>query len=136
MKKNSIGYWEDADWPLDFTTMDNTAEFTAGAAMDDSAPEKLVIASFRMTPNELKAVAEKTTGREFTMNPMGTRESLKEFTRKMRAENPAGEKEVFPGWQQSQYLLSMFTAKPVTLDNDRYGGINWTPAKEILASMS
>ena len=47
IKDKSIAYWGDkADWKLDFTTMDDTAAFTAEVALDDSAPRNLQIASF------------------------------------------------------------------------------------------
>ena len=136
LPNNSISYWEDAHWPIDFTTMDNTAEFTAAAALDEATPEKLVIASFRITPTELKAMAEKTTGRNFTLNRMGSRAELTASIRQNRAEHPEGEKELYPPWQQMQYLLSMFSAKAVDLANDRYAGIHWTPASSILSAIA
>lgn len=136
LPNNSVSYWEDAHWPIDFTTMDNTAEFTAAAALDDTTPEKLVIASFRVTPMELKELAEKTTGRDFTINRLGSRAELTASIRQNRAEHPAGEKELYPPWQQMQYLLSMFSAPAVALANDRYTDIHWTPATAILAAMA
>ncbi|CAA9272919.1 MAG: Isoflavone reductase homolog P3 [uncultured Adhaeribacter sp.] len=136
LQNNSISYWEDANWPIDFTTMDNTAEFTAAAALDEATPEKLVIASFRITPTELKELAEKTTGRDFTIQRMGSRAELTVSIRQNRAEHPEGEKELYPQWQQMQYLLSMFSAQAVDLANDRYTGIHWTPASAILSAMA
>ncbi len=136
LKNNSVSYWEDADWPIDFTTMDNTAAFTAGAAIDESTPKKLNIASFRITPNGLQALAEKTFKRQFPIKNMGSRSELTAFIRNMRKEQPDGEKELYPQWQQMQYLLSMFSAKAVELDNNRYTGIDWTPASAALAALS
>ena len=49
IKQQQVGYWEDADWKIDFTTMDNTAAFTAAAALDPTTPRFLRIASF---PNQ------------------------------------------------------------------------------------
>lgn len=136
LKNNMIGYWENADWPIDFTTMDNTAAFTAAAAIDDSTPAKLNIASFRITPNELKALADKTLGRQFSIKYMSSRSNLTAYARNMRKEQPGGEKELYPQWQQMQYLLSMFSAEAVDLDNDRYAGIDWTSAADFLAALS
>jgi uncharacterized protein YbjT (DUF2867 family) len=56
-KQQQVGYWEDADWRIDFTTMADTATFTAAAALDDAAPRWLRIASFQHSPRELAVVA-------------------------------------------------------------------------------
>ena len=135
LKNRSVGYWEDADWPLDFTTMDNTAEFTAAAALDESAPQKLHIAGIRITPNELQVLAGKITGKPFALKFMGSRVDFTAHVRQARAAHPAGEQELYASWQQMQYLLSMFTAPPLALDNDRYPGIKWTDASTFLASL-
>jgi hypothetical protein len=46
-----IAYYEGKeDWKIDFTTMDDTAAFTAMAAIDESAPRSLRMASFRVSP--------------------------------------------------------------------------------------
>jgi len=37
-KKKVVGYSEDPDWHMDFTTMDDTGTFSAAAALDSSAP--------------------------------------------------------------------------------------------------
>jgi len=53
-----VSYWENADQRLDFTTMDNTAAFTAAAALDPSAPRILRIAGDQKSARELATVAE------------------------------------------------------------------------------
>ncbi len=135
LKNKKVGYWEDAHWPIDFTTMDNTAEFTAAAAMDASTPKKLLIAGIRITPGELKALAEKITGAQFSLQHMGSREDLTALTRKLRAAHPEGEQNLYADWQQMQYLLSMFTAPAMDLDNNRYPTIHWTGAEEFLSML-
>ena len=51
LKKKSVGYWSnDSDWHLDFTNIDDTAAFTAAAALDFSAPRYLRIAGFQVSP--------------------------------------------------------------------------------------
>jgi uncharacterized protein YbjT (DUF2867 family) len=135
LKNSTVGYLEDADWPIDFTTMDNTAAFTAAAALDESTPEKLHIAGIRITPNQLKVLAEKITGKPFEMKFLGSRAEFTAHVRKERAAHPEGEQELYASWQQMQYLLSMFSAPPLALDNDRYPGIEWTNAAKFLASL-
>lgn len=52
VKNYSVGYWgENPDWKVDFTTMDNTADYTAAAAINPSTPRILRIASFQISPN-------------------------------------------------------------------------------------
>ena len=68
LKNKTVGFWgDDPDWKLDFTTMDNTAVFTAAAALDPNAPAKLHIASFQVSPNELAALATEITRTEFVV---------------------------------------------------------------------
>ena len=135
LKNRSVGYLEDAEWPIDFTTMDNTAEFTAAAALDASTPKKLNIAGIRITANELKVLAEKITGKPFDLKYMGSRADFAAYVRQERAAHPEGEQELYASWQQMQYLLGMFSAPPVALDNTRYPGIKWTNAAKFLAAL-
>ena len=37
-KNKTVAYWEKPDWKIDFTSMNDTATFTAAAALDISAP--------------------------------------------------------------------------------------------------
>ena len=47
-----------------------------------------------------------------------------------------GEKELYPAWQGMQYMRNMFDgrAKLEPLDNDRYPGICWTTARDVLSA--
>lgn len=66
-QKKTVGYWSDPDWKIDFTTMDNTAAFTADAALDSSSPRLLKIASFQISPNELVSLTGDLTGEPFKL---------------------------------------------------------------------
>lgn len=135
LKDRSIGYWgEKADWKLDFTTMDNTAAFTAEVALDDSAPRDLQIASFQISPNELWADAKEVTGQEFKLFQMSSLEDFAGFIQKQRADNPAGENELYAKWQQSQYMYSMFSTHHSQLANSRYENLTWTTGLEYIKS--
>ncbi|RYC68571.1 MULTISPECIES: aromatic alcohol reductase [Spirosoma] len=133
-EKKQVTYWEDADWRIDFTTMDNTAAYTAEAALDASTPRILRIASFQISPNELAAVAGEMTGQRFEVVRLGSRDELAAYNQRERAAHPEGEQEVYPSWQQSQYMHSMFSAQNQPLDNDRYPAIQWTSVQEILSA--
>ena len=50
-----VSYWGDADQKLDFTTMDDTAMFTAAAALDPAAPAILRIAGDEISPERSRA---------------------------------------------------------------------------------
>jgi nucleoside-diphosphate-sugar epimerase len=132
LQDKTVGYWEDADAQLDFTTMDDTAAFTAAAALDDDAPKVTHIASFRLTPTDLAVVAGEATDSQFAPVRMGSLENLRAYNQQERAAHPEGENELYPAWQQSQYMQSMFTAVLQPLDNNRYPGIAWTSAEALM----
>ena len=132
-KKQQVGYWEDADWRIDFTTMDDTAAYTAAAALDATTPRLLRIASFQISPRELSVAAEAAKHRPFPLVRLGTRAELAAQIVQVRAANPAGEQELYANWQQMQYILSMFSVTNDPLDNARYPDLTWTSAHAVLA---
>ncbi len=135
LKNKSIGYWDNPDWKVDVTTMDDTASYVANVAMDEQTPEKLLIAGFQISPKELKQVAEDVFGAPFNLTNLGSVADLGAKNRKERAEHPEGENEVYASWQGSQYLHSMFSTHHDHLDNDRYPDATWTGAKEVLSAI-
>ena len=133
-KKKQVGYWEDPDWRIDFTTVADTAAFTAAAALDASTPRFLRIASFQISPNELAAAAEQVSGTPFAVVRLGSRADLAAYNQRERAAHPEGEQELYPRWQQSQYIYSMFSVQNDPLDNDRYPDVQWTSVQDVLTS--
>lgn len=127
-------YWENADQLLDFTTIDNTAEFTAAAALDPSTPRFLRIAGDQVTARGLAEVASEVTGREFKLLRAGSLRRLALLIRVFRTLSPQ-ETALYPPWQGMQYFHNMFSgcAKLEPLDNDRYPDIRWTAVKQLLA---
>lgn len=129
--KKTVAYYDDkADWEIDFTTMDDTAAFTAKAAVDESAPRYLNIASFRVSPNDLVRLSEKYKGAKFELVHMGSMEDFSTYNKTQRAAQPEGENELYSKWQQSQYLYSMFLVHHAKLDNNRYEGLSWSPVEK------
>jgi hypothetical protein len=135
LKDKNVGYWHDENWMLDFTTMDNTAAFTAEVALDEDAPFALHIASFRTSPAQLAATLTNIMHTHFPTVRMGSLEELVAYNHRERAAHPEGENELYPTWQQGQYMQSMYTAQPPQLDNDRYPGIEWTNAETFLGKL-
>jgi uncharacterized protein YbjT (DUF2867 family) len=137
VKNSSVGYWGDkSDWKIDFTTMDDTADYTAAAAIDPSTPKILRIASFQISPNELIAAGTEVKKTEFKLIPMGSMEDFSASNKQERSANPEGEKELYPSWQGKQYLHSMFGVQNTPLDNDRYSDIHWTSAIDVISKIS
>jgi len=125
--QKTVAYYGDkADWKIDFTTMDDTAAFTAEVAIDVNTPRYLHIASFQVSPNDLVNLSEQEKGSKFKLVDMGSMEGFSAYNKMQRAAHPEGEDELYPKWQQSQYIYSMFAAHHVSLDNDRYKGMSWS----------
>jgi len=66
-KRKRVLYWGNADQRMDFTTKDDTAAFTASAALDLSTPRFLRIAGDQISARELVAVANEVTGKKFRL---------------------------------------------------------------------
>ncbi len=135
LKDKSIAYWgEKRDWKLDFTTMDDTAAFTAEVALDDDAPKDLQIASFQISPNMIWNNVKEATGQEFKIHQLSSLEDFLQFIKKQRADNSSGENELYAKWQQSQYMYSMFTTHHHQLSNEHYKNLTWTTGLDYIKS--
>jgi nucleoside-diphosphate-sugar epimerase len=134
-KRKRVLYWGDADQRMDFTAIDDTAAFTASAALDPSTPRFLRIAGNQLSARELTAVVSDVTGKEFRLFRAGGLGMLGALIKVARTVAP-GEKELYPAWQGMQYMRNMFDgrAKLEPLDNDRYPGIRWTTARDLLSA--
>jgi nucleoside-diphosphate-sugar epimerase len=134
-KIRRVLYWGRADQPLDFTTIADTAAFTAAAALDHTTPRYLRVAGEVATVRDLQKAAAEATGRRFGRLRAGGLWLLKLMIKLTRRFAPAP-KEVFPPWQGMQYLHNMFTGLPklAPLDNDRYPEMRWTKVREVLAT--
>ena len=128
-------YWANADQRMDFTTIDDTAAFTARAAIDPTTPRFLRIAGDQLSARELAAVASEVTGEKFRLLRAGGLGVLGVLIKVARRLAPA-EEESFPAWQGMQYMHNMFDgrAKLAPLDNDRYPDLRWTTAREVLST--
>jgi len=133
-KWNRVVYWGDADQRMDFTTMDDTAAFTAAAALDSSAPRLLRIAGDQISARGLLSAASDATGEPFRLFRAGGLGRLQAVITVARAVFPA-RTVLYPPWQGMQYLHNMFSGLAVLdpLDNDRYPRTRWTTARDVLA---
>ena len=135
LKNHSAGYLgTDPDWKIDFSTMENTADYTAAAALDSETPRVLRIAGFQVSPKDLAAIGEQITDRKFKLISLGSLDEFAAAIKKDRAAQPASETELFPEWQIKQYQHAMFSVRHETLDNNRYADVRWTGAKEAISN--
>ena len=132
-KYNRIFFWGNPDQKMDFTTIKNTAQYTAEAALDNTTPRWLRIAGEEASMRDIKDIATKTWHKEFNfLRPGGLKvfQGLIAITKAMAPEK----KQAFPAWQGMQYLHDMLTGIPkhAELDNDRYPGISWDSISSVL----
>jgi nucleoside-diphosphate-sugar epimerase len=133
-KLKRVVYWGSADQRMDFTTVDDTAAFTARAALDPSTPRFLRIAGDVLSARELSAVASEVTGTRFRLLRAGSLGMLGAMIKIARTIAPA-ENELYPAWQGMQYMRNMLDgrAKLAPLDNGRYPDMRWTGVRDVLA---
>jgi nucleoside-diphosphate-sugar epimerase len=134
-KVRRVVYWGDADQLLDFTTMDDSAQFIAEAALDSSTPRFLRIAGDQISARGLADVAREVTGKKFRLFRAGSLrryEILIKIARSLFPQKGA----LYPAWQGMQYMHNMFSgrAKLEPLDNERYPGMRWTTVRDVLAA--
>ena len=127
-------YWQDPYVRFPLTTKDDTAAFTAAAALDPDAPRDLHIAGSSVSARDLVRIMEEVTGERYKLFRAGTLRGLSRLIGITRTLFPQ-RGEVFPAWQGMQYLHNMFAglAPAEGTDNDRYPGISWTRAEDLLA---
>ncbi|WP_276498929.1 NmrA family NAD(P)-binding protein [Pontibacter litorisediminis] len=132
-----VMYYGSADQLMDFTTIQNTSEYTAAAALDPTTPRYLRIAGDVLSAKGLCEAASKATGEEFKLLRVGGLGLLNTLIKVTKALTPRS-KEVFPAWQGMQYMRDMFSGLPklAPLDNGRYPEIRWTSVAEVLAKRS
>lgn len=132
-KQKLVLYWGDANRRWDFTTMDDTAAYTAHVAHDTNTPRYLHIAGDRISPTEIRGVASKVTGDKFKLIRTGGQRLLGLIIKIARKFAPAKD-DLYPAWQGMQYMHNMIDerSKINRLDNDRYPGMHWTTVKELL----
>jgi uncharacterized protein YbjT (DUF2867 family) len=125
-KINRVLYWENPEVLIDFTSIDNTAAFTAEVALDANSPAILRIAGEQISASGLVNKASKISNLKFKLLRGGSLNRLKNIIHIVKAISPKTDSP-FPIWQGMQYLYCMFegSGRLVTLDNNRYPGLEW-----------
>ncbi|MFM2267762.1 MAG: hypothetical protein RL757_1203 [Bacteroidota bacterium] len=132
-KPKRLLYWGDADHLLGFTTVADTARYTAHVALDDESPRYLRIAGSQISPRGIRKIVEAQTGSAWSFWRTGGAGRLGRIIKITRFFSPSTT-ELYPAWQGMQYMHNMIDvrARINHLDNDRYPSIRWTTVEELL----
>ena len=127
-------YWRSADQPLDFTTKDDVAAYTAAAAFDEAAPRMLRIAGDTVTVREIARILTGLSGASYKplgAGGIGVMGAMIRLTRLLAPQRDV----TFPPWQGMQYMRDMFSGagKLHPLDNHRYPDLRWTRIADHLS---
>lgn len=131
-KSRKVAYIGQTTQLLDFTTMVDTAAYTAAVAADPNpTPNFLRIASDTVNVKDIAQAQTNVEGTQYKPSWMGTVGSMEFMIRVMRLFG--GENDVFPAWQGMQYMANMFSGagKLDPLDNDRYPDLTWTKVEDF-----
>lgn len=135
-KRKLVLYWGDAEHKMAFTTMDDTAEYTANAAMDSSTPRYLRIAGDQVSPHDIRKIMDGVTGEKYRMLKTGVPGLLSMIITVTKLLSP-GKTDLYPAWQGMQYMRNMIDerANLESTDNNRYEGMKWSTVKELISRL-
>ena len=125
--------WGNADQRIDFTTMDDTAAFTASAALDPHTPRYLHIVGNQISLREIASMAGEVTDEKYRLLRPGGLGLLSTLITATRFFAPAKD-EIYPAWQGMQYMRDMLDGRAMTksADNARYPMAHWHTLKDVL----
>jgi len=134
-KFHKVLYWGNPLQKMDFTTMDDTATFTAKVAMDETSPRYLRIAGDQLNVKEIAAIMTELSGKKFGLIKAGGVGFLNMMIKIGKTFVPA-ENDLYPAWQGMQYMRDMIEGRVdiTNHDNNRYPDIKWTSIKDVLSA--
>lgn len=134
-KFHKVLYWGNPQQKMDFTTMDNTATFTAKVAMDEASPRYLRIAGDQLNIEEIAAIMTQLSGKKYGLIKAGGVGFLNMMITIGKTFAPA-DNDLYPAWQGMQYMRDMVEGKVdiSNHDNNRYPEIKWTSIKDVLSA--
>ena len=133
-KINKVLCWGNPNQLMDWTTIDDTARYTAFTALDPKTPRFLKIAGDQVSANILAEIMTRLSGKKYKVLKPGGLRLLNLFIALTKRLTPTTD-EVFPPWQGMQYMRDQFQglAKFDHLDNERYP-IKWTTTQDVLTA--
>lgn len=135
VKQKLVIYWGNANQKMGFTSLDNTAAYTASVALDSESPRYLRIAGDFITPKEIQSVVNELAPVKFRLLKTGGLGLLSFLIRVAKTMAP-GKTELYPAWQGMQYMRNMMDKRCPVLgdDNKRYPDLKWTSVKELISA--
>jgi hypothetical protein len=133
--KRRVAYFGSPDTVMEFTTWKDTAEYTAAVALDPNpTPRKLLVAGLRLTPKQAQQLAARVTGVDFELKRMMSVGTLRAVIALVKFFKPGKQDDPMPLWvgMQYAYCMALGVASPEHLDNDRYPGLRWTGADDVI----
>jgi uncharacterized protein YbjT (DUF2867 family) len=118
---NRILCWGDRNQKMDWTSIDDTALYTAYVALDKSTPRFLKIAGDELSAKDLAQTMTELTGKSYQILQPGGLTLFKGMIGMTKFLSPGAGKK-YPSWQGMQYMHSMYSGKSKFdhLDNQRY----------------
>jgi len=132
VEKQTACVWGDGKQPMDWTTYEDTARYTAEAAVDDQPlPRKFSVAGNVVDFAHLVQEYEAGSGKKLKVERLGSIEDLSTRIAELQKANPQNLFAYLP----LMYLRSMLTGegKLDALMNDRYPSIRPTTVREYVA---
>lgn len=118
---NRILCWENPNQLLDWTSIDDTALYTAHAILEESTPRFLKISGDQVSANSLAKIMHELTGNNYKVLNAGSLNTLKTIIRITKSVS-FDKNKTYPAWQGMQYMHNMYKGdcKFGELDNNRY----------------
>jgi nucleoside-diphosphate-sugar epimerase len=127
--RGTFSYWGDGDQPCDFTTVADTAAYTAAVALDPGTAGRPVrVAGDVLSMKEFHAAVERGSGHRLELRNQGSVEDLAAEIRRRKAVSASP-----TGYVALQYAWAMVSgkAKLDPLDNARYPRVRPTGVAEF-----
>ena len=126
-----LSYWGDGQTPIDWTSWEDTARFTAAAALDERpVPERLFVAGDRMNVLEFAKVWERTHGNPLMLERLGSVQELEQET----ARRFTNENSNMFAWLPLMYARGVFGGNALLgeLHNPRYPEIQAETVEQVM----
>lgn len=132
-KIKKVLYFQNPDQKMDFTSIDNVAEFTSKVALEKETPRYMRISGDEKSAREIAEIATEVSGEKFGLLYGGSLKFLDLLIKILKTIMPQKRK-LYPIWQGMQYFRNMFdgSGKLENLENERYPEIKWKKVKDIL----
>lgn len=130
-EKGIVRYWGNGTTPIDWTTWEDTAGFTAAAAIDErKVPERLFVSGDRLDVLTFVKTWEKVHGKTLVVQQLGSLEDLAQETNRQLKEQPQN----MYAWLPLMYARGTFGGEALLgpRENDRYPEIKPATVEEAI----